>query len=227
MKALLTALTIMLVISCSLANGDPLKVKAPSLLLNQYAADDEPGIQYTVVNENATVFIQSVGLSNVDNENALDASQTMAAFSITKTLTAIAVLQLVEQNEIRLDDKVTKYVKHPYDPNITIRHLLNHTSGIPNPMPLRWAHLAREHDDFDEQFELDKTLNEHASLDFQPGDRYQYSNIGYWLLGSVIARASGKTYIQYLSEHLFQPLNLSASEIGFNIYDESNHANGY
>ena len=89
MKALLTALTIMLVISCSLANGDPLKVKAPSLLLNQYAADDEPGIQYTVVNENATVFIQSVGLSNVDNENALDASQTIAAFSMTKTLTAI------------------------------------------------------------------------------------------------------------------------------------------
>lgn len=223
----LTVLATSLLICCSLANGAPSRDKAVSLILNHYAASDEPGIQYTVVSESDTVFTRSVGLSNVASNMALDASHTMAAFSMTKTLTAIAVLQLVEQNKIKLDDKVIAYVKHPYDPDITIRHLLNHTSGIPNPIPLKWVHLAQAHDDFDDQFELDKILNEHPTVDFQPGNRYQYSNIGYWLLGSVIARASEKSYSQYLSEHLFQPLNLSASEVGFKIHDKNNHANGY
>ena len=223
----LAALATMLIISCAFTYSASSRDRTLSLLLNQYAADDEPGIQYVVVSESDTIFNQSVGLSNVASNTALEASQTMAAFSMTKTLTAIAVLQLVEQNKIKLDDKVTGYVTHPYDPSITVRHLLNHTAGIPNPIPLKWVHLAQAHDDYDEQVELKKILSEYSAQDFQPGKRYQYSNIGYWLLGSVIARVSEKSYAQYLSEHLFEPLNLDASEIGFTIHDENNHANGY
>lgn len=172
MRALLTALTIILIMSYLFANGQPLDDKAPRLLLNQYAADDEPGIQYIVVSEGDTIFNQSVGLSNVASNTALEASQTMAAFSMTKTLTAIAVLQLVEQNKIKLDDQVSVYVTHPYDPSITVRHLLNHTAGIPNPIPLKWVHLVQAHDDYDEQVELKKILSEYPAQDFQPGKRY-------------------------------------------------------
>ncbi len=230
MRILFSVLSMMMVISCLVAqvgNGEQLKDKELSRLLSKYAAHDEPGIQYIVVDKSSTVYSHSVGLSNVEKDIVLDASQTMAAFSMTKTLTAIAVLQLVEQNKINLDNKVTEYVTHPYDPNITIQHLLNHTSGIPNPIPLKWVHLAREHDDFDEQFELNKVLNEHSTLDFKPGERYKYNNIGYWLLGRVIKSVSGIEYLEYMSEHLFQPLNLSSNEIGFQIYDKNNHAKGY
>ena len=145
----LAALATMLLISFAFTYSASSRDKAVSLLLNQYAADDEPGIQYIVVSESDTIFNQSVGLSNVASNTALEASQTMAAFSMTKTLTAIAVLQLVEQNKIKLDDQVSVYVTHPYDPSITVRHLLNHTAGIPNPIPLKWVHLAQAHDDYD------------------------------------------------------------------------------
>ncbi len=219
-----------MLISCSVIqveNGAQLKDKEPSHLLRKYAVHNEPGIQYIVVNRSSTVYSHSVGLSNVEKNIALDASQTMAAFSMTKTLTAIAILQLVERNKINLTDKVTEFVTHPYNPNITIQHLLNHTSGIPDPIPLKWVHLAREHDNFNEQVELNKVLNEHSTLDFQPGERYKYNNIGYWLLGRVIKSVSKREYSEYMSEHIFQPLNLSSNEIGFHIFDKNNHAQGY
>lgn len=219
-----------MVASCSVAqveNGKQLNNKELRLQLSEYAAHDEPGIQYIVVDKNSTIFSHTVGLSNVKNNIALNASQTMAAFSMTKTLTSIAVLQLVEANKINLSDKVAEYVEHPYNPNITIQHLLNHTSGIPNPIPLKWVHLARGHTSFDEQSELKKILEEHSSLDFKVGEEYKYNNIGYWLLGGVIERASGKEYVEYMAQHVFQPLNINSNEIGFQIINENNHAKGY
>lgn len=220
----------MIVASCSLAqvgNGKQLKNKELRLQLSEYAAHDEPGIQYIVVDKISTIFSHTVGLSNVKNNIALNACQTMAAFSMTKTLTAIAVLQLVEANKIKLDDKVSEYVTHPYSPDITIQHLLNHTSGIPNPIPLKWVHLAREYTGFYEQYELEKILEEHSSLDFKVGEEYKYSNIGYWLLGGVIEHSSGKGYVEYMSQHVFQTLSLSSNEIGFQIINEGNYAKGY
>lgn len=213
--------------SAQIGYGKRLKNIELSLQLSDYAAYDEPGIQYIVVDRHSTIFSHSVGLSNVEQSIALNASQTMAAFSMTKTLTAIAVLQLVERKKINLDDKVTEYVAHPYSPDITIQHLLNHTSGIPNPIPLKWVHLTQDHDGFNEQAALINILDEHSSLDFQPGEKYQYSNIGYWLLGSVIEKVSGQKYNEYVINHVFKPLNLSHDKISFKISNEENHAKGY
>jgi len=219
-----------MVVSCSAAQvgkGDQLNNHKAILQLSEYAAHDEPGIQYIMVDKRSTIFSHSVGLSNVESNIALTSSQTMAAFSMTKTLTAIAALQLVERNKINLDDKVADYVAHPYDPDVTIQHLLNHTSGIPNPIPLKWVHLARNHAGFDEKTALEQILSENSSLDFQPGEKYKYSNIGYWLLGSVIEKVSGQRFTEYISQHILQPLSLSSDEIDFIIYNEKNHAKGY
>jgi len=220
----------MMVVSYSFAQvGNDKKFNNNKVInqLSEYAAHDEPGIQYVVIDKHSTLFSHSVGLSNVEQDIALNVNQTMAAFSMTKTLTAIAVLQLVERNKINLDDKIAEFVEHPYNPDITIRHLLNHTSGIPNPIPLKWVHLAQNHSGFDEQAALEKILDENSSLDFQPGENYKYNNIGYWLLGSVIERASGQKFSDYLTQYVFQPLDLSPYEIGFQIYNENNHAKGY
>ena len=217
-------------VSCSAAQvevGGPLINQKAMLEISKYTAHDEPGIHYIMVDKRSTKFSHSVGLSNIKRNIALTSNHTMAAFSMTKTLTAIAVLQLVEHNEINLDDKVIDYVAHPYDSDITIQHLLNHTSGIPNPIPLKWVHLARDHTDFDEKVALAQILDEHSSLDFQPGEKYQYNNIGYWLLGIVIEKVSDQSYAEYISQHIFQPLNLSPVEIGFEIHNEDNHAKGY
>ncbi len=196
-------------------------------VLNKLAETTDPGIQYVVVNQKSTILNRSIGLSNISENIPLSPSHTMAGFSMTKTLTAIAVLQLVERNEINLDDRVSDYIKHPYNSDISIRHLLNHTSGIPNPIPLKWVHLAEKHGSFDEKVALTKVLNENSDSDATPGAEYNYTNIGYWLLGKLIENVSGNTYSDYVTKNIFEVLKLPSSEISFLIEDENNHAKGY
>jgi len=196
-------------------------------MLKNLAKNTEPGVQYVVVNKDFTIFDGSAGLSNINKSSLLNSSHTMAAFSMTKTLTAIAILQLVERNKINLDDKLSDYISHPYNSDVSIKHLLSHTAGIPNPIPLKWVHLAKNHADFDEQVALTKILNEHSESDEKVGVEYSYSNIGYWLLGKVIEKISGITYSDYVINNIFKVIGLNSNEIGFLIVNESNHAKGY
>ena len=195
--------------------------------IRELSPPDGPGIQYIIVDKSNVIFEYSSGLSDVKSRTPLSLNHTMAAFSMTKTITAIAVLQLVEKQLIKLDDKVDGYIKHPYSPDITIRQLLNHTSGIPNPIPLKWVHLADNNDKFSEDAALDHVLRENPKSDSAPGANYAYSNIGYWLLGKVIEAVTRQEYQAYVRRNIYQPLKLKPAEIDFKINDPSNHAKGY
>jgi hypothetical protein len=108
---------------------------------------------------------------------------------MSKTITAAAVLQLVEIGRIGLDDPVDRHLGSlPYSSRVTVRQLISHTSGIPNPIPLRWVHSADLHETFDEDTALAAVLRKYPRLSFAPGSKYAYSNIGYWLLGRVVER---------------------------------------
>ena len=104
---------------------------------------------------------------------------TLMAYSMTKTFTAVAVLQLVEKGKLELDGVTDLYLPDtPYDGrHITIRQLLDHTSGIPNPTPLRWAHLTEESASFDEDAALNQVLRDNPKPAFEPGHKFAYSNI--------------------------------------------------
>jgi len=196
-------------------------------LLSELSSANEPGIQYIVVNSDSVVFEYSAGQADIKNKVGLSSNHTMAAFSMTKTLTAIGVLQLVERHQIKLDDKISLYVEHPYSTEITIRQLLSHTSGLPDPIPLKWVHLAKDHTTFNEKKALKKVLLENPKASSLPGEKYDYSNIGYWLLGGVIENVSGLSYSKYIEKNIFDPLHLSKSEISFSVDQENNHAKGY
>ena len=196
-------------------------------LLSELSSTNEPGIQYVVVNSDSVVFKHSSGQADIKNKVALSSSHTMAAFSMTKTLTAIGVLQLLERDKIKLEDNISLYVEHPYSTEITIRQLLSHTSGLPDPIPLKWVHLAKNHITFNEKKALEKVLLENPKASSLPGEKYEYSNIGYWLLGGIIEKVSGLSYSEYISKNIFEPLHLSKSEIGFSVVQEENHAKGY
>ncbi len=158
----------------------------------------------------------------------MQANTTMMIYSMTKTFTASAVLQLVEKGQISLDSPVVKYVDRiPYGNEVTIRHLLSQTSGIPNPIPLKWVHLIDEHESYNELEALQKVMARNPHLGFKPGNKYRYSNISYWLLGQVIAKVSGMTYEDYMRQNIFRRLNISESEIDFVIPSLGNHAKGY
>ena len=152
----------------------------------------------------------------------------MMLYSMSKTITAAAVLQLIDQGKILLNDPVTRYLNNlPYGNKVTIRHLLSQTSGIPNPIPLKWVHLVESHQQFDERAALREILTKNARLKFKPGEKVAYSNISYWLLGRVIEEASGLGYEDYVRQNIFRRLKIPGSEMDFVIPSRINQAKGY
>jgi len=187
-----------------------------------------PGIQYLVVAADQTVFEYAGGWADIAGRRPMTPQTTMMAYSMSKTITAAAVLQLVDSGKIGLDDPIDRYLdRQPYGPGITVRELLAHTSGIPNPIPLRWVHPVGRHDAFDEREALAAVIREHGRLKAAPGTRYGYSNIGYWLLGHIVERASGERFTDYVTERVLRPLGIGPEDLGFGISDPAGHARGY
>ncbi len=192
------------------------------------SASKTPGIQYVVVNANDVLLEYSGGWADLRRQVPVDAATTMMAYSMSKTITAVAALQLVEAGKLGLDDPVAGYVdSFPYGTSVTVRQLIAHMSGIPNPIPLRWVHPAAGHGSFDENAALAAVLHDHPRLSFEPGTKYAYSNIGYWLLGKVVERVSGETFMAYVSEHVLRPLAIAPQELGYVVADPAHHATGY
>jgi D-alanyl-D-alanine carboxypeptidase len=187
-----------------------------------------PGLQYVVVNQSATVFEAHEGLADIAAGRPLLAGTTMMAYSMSKTITAAAVLQLVEGGRLRLDDPVAQYLDwQPYGSGITIRQLLSHTSGIPNPIPLRWVHPVSADARFEELGALKSVVGRHPRLAFAPGTKYAYSNIGYWMCGPIIEQAAGQPFTSYVTQHVFDRLGIGPDEMAYTITDPSRHAAGY
>jgi len=209
-------------------NDRPSSVKAQAILESLVRTSRVPGIQYLVVSSHHTVFEFSGGWADIVDRHPLTSTTTLMAYSMSKTITAAAVLQLIQAEKLRLDDTIDRYIDwHPYGPGITIRQLLSHTSGIPNPVPLSWVHSPIEHDRFDESAELAAVLKKHSKLDFLPGAKFKYSNIGYWLLGPVVENASGESFTEFVRKHILSRLGITTPELEYRIPDRANQARGY
>ena len=199
-----------------------------SRLTGLTATSTVPGVQYLVATSAGILFEHASGWADIGRGVPMDTATTMMAYSMSKTITAVAVLQLVESGRVGLDESVEHYLGslHPYGPAVTIRQLLSHTSGIPNPIPLRWVHAA-DYETFDEDAALAAVLRNHARLSFAPGSRYAYSNIGYWLLGKVVERVTGERFAARVADRILHPLGLGPRDLGYVIVDPAHHATGY
>jgi D-alanyl-D-alanine carboxypeptidase len=187
-----------------------------------------PGIQYVVVGPGSTHFEGAAGWADLAARRPLEPGTTMMAYSMTKTITAAAVLQLAERRALALDTPVRALLPDiPYGDRLTLRHLLAQTSGIPNPIPLKWVHLPEEHAAYDEKAMLVRRLAASPGLRFAPGERYAYSNLSYWLLGRAVEKVSGLPYQEYVQINVFARLGLPPAEIAFAIPDREQHAKGY
>jgi len=192
------------------------------------ASGESPGIQYAVVSRSGLLFEGAAGWSELGSRTRLEPSTSMMAYSMTKVVTAIAVLQQVERGAISLDAPVKRYLPEiPYDERLLVRHLLSQTSGVPDPLPLRWVHPPREHAVFDERARLATLLAKHRELKFAPGSRYGYSNLSYWLLGRLVEQVTGARFADHVAESVFRRLALPPAEMAFTIPAGERHAQGY
>jgi D-alanyl-D-alanine carboxypeptidase len=137
-------------------------------------------------------------------------------------------LQLAERKKIDIEQPVKKYLpEFPYSPKITIRQLMAHSAGIPNPIPLNWIHIADEHKSFDRNNFFRKVFIKNNKTKSNPNEKYAYSNLGYVLLGQLIEKVSGLSYEEYVRENILKYLSVKPSDLDFTITNINNQAKGY
>lgn len=187
-----------------------------------------PGYAYGIIVDNQLVMTGGNGYLDLKKKYAVSSESMFRIASMTKSFTAMAILKLRDDNKLKLDDPIHLYIPEiqnlqlPLDaPQITIRDLLIHSAGFPTDDP--WA--DRKLQETEEQFlEL---LKKGIFFAYTPGTTYEYSNLGYTLLGSIIHKVTGMAYEEYIDKYLLQPLQIQDMKWDFTKVSALNLAQGY
>jgi len=191
----------------------PLPAQIDALFSRRYEAA-QPGGVILVLKEGKVLFRKAYGLASLELGVPLQPEMAFRIGSITKQVTAAAVLKLVEEGKVDLSAPIARYLEglpKAWEA-ATVEQLLTHTAGIPNHTETA-AYKARLREDM-APAELLEAYVTALPLDFEPGTKYHYSNTGYILLGMLIERASGQTYQDFLRSRLFDPLGLKHLRYG-------------
>ncbi len=182
-----------------------------------------------IAEHNKVIFSKSYGFADREKNERLNEQTLFNVGSVSKAFTAIAILQLAEKRKLDLADKVIKYLPgFPY-PDITIHHLLIHAGGLPDDYDLLkkndWdnSRIATNKDVMSALFE------QKPALQFTPGERSEYSNLGYMILSEIVKVVSQTDFKAYLQEHIFIPVNMNRTNIynAEEIKQVENVAKGY
>ncbi len=197
-------------------------VKIDYFVKQQMFAYKIPGVSLAVLREGKIILLKSYGLANVEHQVPVKPATVFQSGSIGKQFTAAAVMILAQENRLSFDDKISKYF--PDAPaswkDITVWHLLTHTSGLGDyPPDIDLRHDYSE----DEYFASFKK----PPLDFAPGSNWNYSNVGYVTLGILIRKITGKYYGDFLQERIFQPLGMTTARVISEADIVANRAAGY
>jgi len=192
--------------------------------LDRLTGRSVPGVAAVVVRGGETDVATSAGLADIQTGAATTPDTVHLWFSMTKIVTATAVMQLAERGALGLDDPVARFVPEfpqPRNgwPEVRIRHLLSHSAGLANPIPVRWVHPAgsegRDPHDFTKEL-----LGRHRKLRFPAGSKAVYSNLGYIVLGEVIGAAGGERYEDYVRSQILEPLSMTRTGFSYDLLDE-------
>ncbi|WP_196887483.1 serine hydrolase domain-containing protein [Aureivirga sp. CE67] len=185
--------------------------------MNEY---NIPGISIGIVKNDSIITAKGYGFRNIETKKPITENSVFHTASVSKLFTAEAIMKLVEQNKISLDDKLIEIIPEiKYDDErvkeITIKNLLNHTSGLPDISNYHWNNNNQSENSLKEYvLELDLDLDSKSSTE------YQYSNLGYDILGYVIEKASGTTFEDFVQKNILNKNKMNNSDFRyFNISD--------
>jgi CubicO group peptidase (beta-lactamase class C family) len=190
-----------------------------------------PGVAAIVVDADGVRVERALGFADLGRVDDMTSESICNWFSMTKLVTATAVAQLADEGLLDLDAPVID----SYEPMgvlqpteraaaITARHLLAHSSGLANPMPLRWIHAADQPGPDRARF-VEGLLKRHRRVRFTPGAKAAYTNLGYLVLGELVTTASGEPFEAYVRAHVLEPLHMSST--GFTVTAPARWATPY
>jgi len=185
-------------------------------IFEDFTKSSSPGAAVAVIQNGIFVHKNCYGLANLKTKEKIETTTRFLLASVSKQFTAMAIMMLKEEGKLSYDDPIYHYF--PEVPSnwrsITIRHLLTHTSGIPDRF---W--LIGFNEEYTNQ-DVFKRLIQNKALDFKPGTRYKYSNSGYDILALLVEKISKKTFPIFLQKRIFDPLQMSDTMI----FDETKHS---
>lgn len=228
-KLLLIAL-FSIAILCNIATSQTLNdqqhiAEIDSLLSSQFKVN-EPGAVILIARKGQVFYEKAFGMANLELNIPMKPDMVFRIGSLTKQFTAVAILQLVEQGKLSLQDEITKFIPdYPVQGrHITIEHLLTHTSGIKPYTSMKDAGEIQRKDMKPTEV-IDFFENE--PMDFEPGTKWRYNNSGYFLLGYIIEVITGKSYATYLEDAFIKPLGLTDTYYGSDTRIIKNRAGAY
>jgi D-alanyl-D-alanine carboxypeptidase len=184
-----------------------------ALVQNRMKSSHTPGISLAIVRSGKPLLLRHYGLANAEWSVPVVPETVHMMGSLTKQFTAAAIMMLVEEGKIGLDEKIGTYLPDspPAWAEVTVRHLLTHTSGIKDYINEVPAFLDTMRLDLGKQKTLERVRA--APLKFAPGTKWAYCNTGYFLLGLIIEQVTGKSYEGFLAERIFQPLQMTSTRL--------------
>ena len=197
-------------------------LKVDRVVSEQMLANKIPGVALAVLRKGKVIHLKGYGLANVEHQIAVKPTTVFQSGSIGKQFTAAAVMLLVQEHKLSLDDNISKYFSDAPATwkDITVWNLLTHTSGLGDYPPE--IDLKRDYTE-DELLASFKK----APLDFEPGSSWNYSNCGYVILGILIRKITGKFYGDFITEKIFQPLQMKTARVISEADIVPNRAAGY
>lgn len=223
---LLSSVCFIFFTSVVFANGDNTitesstkKLQALEKWIDEQGRNGQLSGTFLFARKGQVILKKAVGNIHPDRTEAITLDSSFNLGSVSKQFTGMAIMLLNNHGKLQYDTKVQHYLKEfPY-PNITVRHLLNHTSGLVDYMA-----LAEEHWDeslFTNQDMLNLFSKHKPALNFSSGSKFEYSNTGYVTLSAIIERVSKMSFAQYLDENIFQPLKMNNTKV-INLLSEPN-----
>ena len=216
LHVVVTSLTLLAIASNVQAQTQPLpdSVRFSINRVFSTTANDAPGCALAVSRDGAIIFENGYGMANLETGTPITAASIFHVASVSKQFTAMAIMLLQRDGKLSVDDDIHKYLPEipDYGQKITIRHLLNHTSGLRDQWEL--LIMARggrfEENRITEDDVLD-IVSRQKALNFTPGAEYLYSNTGYTLSAIIVKRVSGKSLREFADERIFKPLGMRST----------------
>ena len=178
-----------------------------------WTSTNAPGCAVGVSQNGNVVFENGYGMANLEHDVPITPASIFHVASVSKQFTAAAIMLLVREGKLSLDDEVRKHVPEvpAYPQRITIRQLLHHTSGLRDQWDLLIMARGRFEEDRVTEDDVLEIVSRQKALNFEPGTEYLYSNTGYTLAGAIVRRVSGKPLRDFADERIFRPLGMTST----------------
>ena len=188
-----------------------------------------PGVAYGLVVDGKLVYKGNIGYTDIDKKIPVTSSSLFRIASMSKSFATMAIMKLRDEGKLNLDDPAYFYIpelknlKYPTAdaPHITVRHLMSHSAGFPEDNPWGDRQLA------DNDKDLLELIGKQISFSNPPGIAYEYSNLGFALLGKIITTVSGMQYQEYIKKNILEPLGMKTTTYEYGDVAPDKLAHGY